>query len=123
MWNNDPAVPLFSTPMPPFAFGRGKYDNWLVHEAIASGLRHVIDGSDSLTSIHVAHSYAHVKAAEVKMVGGFWSTRKKSSWELFGNIHMAESHGSYTNQKGTALHAPWKLTACWEPEGERWGAE
>ena len=123
VWNNDPAVPLFSTPMPPFAFGRGKYDNWLVHEAIASGLRHVIDGSDSLTSIHVAHSYAHVKAAEVKTVGGFWSTRKKSSWELFGNIHMAESHGSYTNQKGTALHAPWKLTACWEPEGERWGAE
>eukprot|EP00897_Mesotaenium_endlicherianum_P000853 jgi/Mesen1/10769/ME000091S10317 len=119
MWNNSP-LPLHTGNMPPFAFGRGKYDNWLTHEAVEAGLRQVVDASDAVTSIHVAHSYAHVvesqevsgKVADTK---SFWSTRKKSSWELFANIHLAQSHGTYSNQKGTALHVPWRLASCFEP--------
>lgn len=42
MWNNSPA-PLFSGHMPPFAYGRGKFDNWFIHEAIAAGHRQVRD--------------------------------------------------------------------------------
>lgn len=69
-----------------------------------------------MTCIHVAHSYSHVKVEPAANSGNFWSTRKKSSWELFANIHMAETTGTYTNQKGTALHAPWKLLSCDEPQ-------
>ncbi|GJP47240.1 hypothetical protein CLOM_g6452 [Closterium sp. NIES-68] len=116
VWNNVPNVPLFSAHMPPFSFGRGKYDNWFVHEAVASGLRQVVDVSDAITSIHVAHTYSHIKVEESKAGGHFWSTRKKSSWELFANIHLAETHGTYTNQKGTALHTPWRLSSCYEPD-------
>ncbi|CAI5471163.1 unnamed protein product [Closterium sp. Yama58-4] len=116
VWNNVPNVPLFSAHMPPFSFGRGKYDNWFVHEAVASGLRQVVDASDAITSIHVAHTYSHVRVEESKAGGHFWSTRKKSSWELFANIHLAETHGTYTNQKGTALHTPWRLSSCYEPD-------
>ncbi|CAI5524858.1 unnamed protein product [Closterium sp. Naga37s-1] len=116
VWNNVPNVPLFSAHMPPFSFGRGKYDNWFVHESVASGLRQVVDASDAITSIHVAHTYSHVRVEESKAGGHFWSTRKKSSWELFANIHLAETHGTYTNQKGTALHTPWRLSSCYEPD-------
>eukprot|EP00897_Mesotaenium_endlicherianum_P000119 jgi/Mesen1/10107/ME000075S09613 len=47
--------------------------------------------------------------------GPFWSTRKQSSWELFANIHLAQSHGTYSNQMGTSLHTPYRLAACEEP--------
>ncbi|CAI5531093.1 unnamed protein product [Closterium sp. Naga37s-1] len=121
VWNNSP-VQLHTGIMPPFAFGRGKYDNWFTHEIVASGLREVVDASDAVTSIHVAHSYSHVtESAETKngaaaLAGkNFWSTRKKSSWELFANIHLAQTHGSYSNQLGTALHVPWKMSSCFEP--------
>ncbi|CAI5501534.1 unnamed protein product [Closterium sp. Naga37s-1] len=132
-WNNDSPAPLFDGVMPPFSFGRGKYDNWFTHEIVAAGRRTMVDASEAVTAIHVAHSYSHVvESAATKSIGGkdgngngngngiaagknFWSTRKKSSWELFGNIHMAMTHGSYANQKGTALHVPWKLATCHEP--------
>ncbi|CAI5531432.1 unnamed protein product [Closterium sp. Naga37s-1] len=119
-WNNSP-LPLFAGIMPPFMFGRGKYDNWLTHEMVASGVRQVVDASDAVTAIHVAHSYSHVVEGDATKEGkgllgkSFWSTRKHSSWELFANIHMAQTHGSYVNQKGTALHVPWKLATCHEP--------
>ncbi|GJP42901.1 hypothetical protein CLOM_g2431 [Closterium sp. NIES-68] len=120
VWNNSP-VQLHTGIMPPFAFGRGKYDNWFTHEIVASGLREVVDASDAVTSIHVAHSYAHVAESDATKNGAalagknFWSTRKKSSWELFANIHLAQTHGSYSNQLGTALHVPWKMSSCFEP--------
>ncbi|CAI5473379.1 unnamed protein product [Closterium sp. Yama58-4] len=132
-WNNDSPAPLFDGVMPPFSFGRGKYDNWFTHEIVVAGRRTMVDASEAVTAIHVAHSYSHVvESAATKSLASrngngngngngiaagknFWSTRKKSSWELFGNIHMAMTHGSYANQKGTALHVPWKLATCHEP--------
>ena len=121
LWNKSP-VPLFSGAMPPFTFGRAKYDNWLTHEVVAAGLRDMVDASDAVTSVHVAHSYSHVsvsKGAAAKVDAGksFWSLRKQSSWEIFQNIHLAQSYGTYRNQLGTALHTPWKLASCHEPTG------
>lgn len=120
MWNNSPTQ-LFEGAMPPFSFGRGKYDNWLTHEIVASNLRQMVDASEAITSIHVKHSYAHVADASTGAgleQKSFWSTRKQTSWELYANINMAQTHGTYTNQKGTALHVPWRLSSCQEPAGE-----
>lgn len=122
VWNNSP-VALFAGMMPPFAFGRGKYDNWFTHEMIEASIRDVVDVSEAVTAIHVAHTYDHVVVQHGNPLGktpataNFWSTRKKSSWELYANIHLANAYGSYQNQKGTALHAPWKVSSCFEPSG------
>ncbi|GJP65229.1 hypothetical protein CLOP_g22141 [Closterium sp. NIES-67] len=121
-WNNDDRtpVPLVKETVPPFSYGRGKYDNWLTHEIIASGLREIVDASEAVTAVHVAHSYSHVvESAFTKNAAGlagksFWSTRVNSSWELFANIHLAHTHGTYANQKGTPLHVPVKLMNCLE---------
>ncbi|CAI5942409.1 unnamed protein product [Closterium sp. NIES-65] len=119
-WNNPPLqIGLTSKPIPPFTFGRGRYDNWLLSEAVSSGVRPVIDASDALTSIHVNHSYHHMQRGDQSLVpekaGNFWSLNKRSSWEVFANIHLSHVHGSWSSQEGMAWHAPWKLMRCDEP--------
>ncbi|CAI5472107.1 unnamed protein product [Closterium sp. Yama58-4] len=119
-WNNPPLqIGLTTKPIPPFTFGRGRYDNWLLSEAVSSGVRPVIDASDALTSIHVNHSYHHMQRGDQNLlpekVGNFWSVNKRSSWEVFANIHLSHVHGSWSSQEGMAWHAPWKLMRCDEP--------
>lgn len=116
IWNTNRSLPLISAVMPPFAFARGKYDNWFLHEAVASELRDVVDASGAITNVHVQHRYEHATGNSLlNNVTSIWSTTKRQSPELFINIHLAESHGSYTNQLGTVYEAPWRLSPCEEP--------
>lgn len=121
-WNaNGPR--LFDPVMPHFVFGRGKYDNWLTHETIAAGRRQVIDASETCLTVHLRHDYhlvtanAGKKMARRRLLGQFWSEGKKSKFELFINIYLSLHVGSYTNQMGNVLFAPWKLSLCLEPTG------
>lgn len=128
LWAWNPSGPmLFDNVMPPFAFGRGKYDNWLTHETIAAGRRAVIDASEAMLSIHIRHGYNLVSQKDDNAKGAsrrllstrrmFWSENKKTKFELFINIFLSISVGSYRNQYGSILFAPWKLTRCLEPQG------
>lgn len=122
---------LFDPEMPHFIFGRGKYDNWLTHETIAARRRTVIDASEAMLSIHIRHGYKHVKQGGTRgqtklMTGGrrllvesksFWSERKKTKFELFINIYLSLHVGTYENQHGTILFAPWRLARCLEERG------
>lgn len=123
-WNtNGPR--LFDPVMPHFIFGRGKYDNWLTHETIAAGRRQVIDVSETFLTVHVRHDYHLVTGnlyddalgARRRLQGAFWSEGKKSKFELFINIYLSLHTGTYTNQMGNVLFAPWKLSLCLEPMG------
>lgn len=122
-WNNAPGVALHLVPMPPFANGRGRFDNWLTHEMVQSGLRTVVDGSDAVTTVHVKHSYRFVTdgkdsvAAEEKG-RNFWTQNKGKAWEAYLNVHLSQQFGTnFTNQLGTANHIPWKLARCLVPGG------
>lgn len=133
-WNaNGPK--LFGPEMPHFIFGRGKYDNWMTHEAIAHGSREVIDATETALLVHVRHDYHLVSGADENhlLTGGnvleggskrrllnvkqFWSEGKRSKFELFINIFLSLHVGTYKNQMGSVLHAPWKLGRCAEPTG------
>lgn len=120
-WNSD-GPRLFDPVMPHFIFGRGKYDNWLTHETIAAGRRQVIDASETCLTVHIRHDY-HLVTGNAKpptkrrLLGAFWSEGKKSKFELFINIYLSLHVGSYTNQMGNVLFAPWKLSLCLEPTG------
>lgn len=120
-WNSD-GPRLFDPVMPHFIFGRGKYDNWLTHETIAAGRRQVIDASETCLTVHIRHDYHLVtgnteQPAKRSLLGAFWSEGKKSKFELFINIYLSLHVGSYTNQMGNVLFAPWKLSLCLEPTG------
>lgn len=125
-WAWNPAgVKLFDPVMPHFIFGRGKYDNWLTHETISAGRRHVIDASEACMSIHVRHGYKLVTFDDRHgraILGNaepakFWSEGKKSKFELFVNIYLSLQIGSYKNQMGSVLFAPWRLSRCLEQSG------
>jgi beta-arabinofuranosyltransferase len=117
--------------MPHFIFGRGKYDNWITHEVIAAGQRQVVDASETCLLVHFRHDYHLVEGTrDLNAVGRsvsddrdrpqhgqFWSEGKKSKFELFINIYLSLHVGSYTNQKGSVLFAPWKLGRCAEDSG------
>lgn len=121
-WNTD-GPRLFDPVMPHFIFGRGKYDNWLTHETIAAGRRQVVDASETCLTVHIRHDY-HLVTGNARpvptgrrLLGAFWSEGKKSKFELFINIYLSLHVGSYTNQMGNVLFAPWKLSLCLEPTG------
>lgn len=46
--------------MPPFAIGRGHFDNWIVFDALLNEIM-VIDATDSITAIHQDHDYDHIQ--------------------------------------------------------------
>lgn len=119
-WNPD-GPRLYDGQMPHFIFGRGKYDNWLTHETIVAGRRHVIDASEAVMSVHIRHGYNLVSQPRRSLLssneGKFWSQGKKSKFELFINIYLSMHTGSYKNQMGNILFAPWRLARCLEPEG------
>lgn len=119
-WNSN-GPRLFDPVMPHFIFGRGKYDNWLTHETITAGRRQVIDASETCLTVHIRHDYhlvtGNAPAKTRNLLGAFWSEGKKSKFELFINIYLSLHVGSYTNQMGSVLFAPWKLSLCLEPTG------
>lgn len=120
-WNtNGPR--LFDPVMPHFVFGRGKYDNWLTHETITAGRRQVIDVSEVCLTVHVKHDYRFVvddpAVSNASEISAYWSKGKTSKFELFINIYLSlHAGGSYTNQKGSVLFAPWKLARCLQGDG------
>lgn len=153
-WNTN-GPKLFGPAMPHFIFGRGKYDNWMTHEAIAHRGREVIDATETALLVHVRHDYHLVSGADENhlltggdVLGGghkrrilsgdfeqqdgsrkpvykrellndknFWSEGKRSKFELFINIFLSLQIGTYKNQLGSVLHAPWKVGRCAEPAG------
>lgn len=46
--------------VPPFALGRGYWDNWLIADALRRGLA-VVDATHAVTALHQVHGYEHVK--------------------------------------------------------------
>eukprot|EP00897_Mesotaenium_endlicherianum_P005601 jgi/Mesen1/5069/ME000252S04188 len=100
------------------------YDFWYQprHNALVSsswGAPRVFSKGFNPADVAAGHYGRHLGGnKEGGKAGPFWSTRKQSSWELFANIHLAQSHGTYSNQMGTSLHTPYRLAACEEPSCE-----
>lgn len=51
--------------IPPFAVGRGNWDNWMVHHAIDTGIP-VADCTQSVRAIHQNHGYSHLQDGRVE---------------------------------------------------------
>ena len=50
--------------IPPFAVGRGNWDNWMVANAKTQKIP-VIDLSEKVTVLHQSHNYSHLKASRM----------------------------------------------------------
>lgn len=124
MWAWDRGRPLLKTPIPPFIFGRGRYDNWLTHVAINEDSRPVVDISEAVTAVHIMHNHSLLRTTERTIeqapdspAAEFWSSDIRNKFELYINAYLAERHGDFRAQQGTPLHAQLKLGSCYENEG------
>ncbi|GMI75035.1 REDUCED ARABINOSE YARIV 1 [Hibiscus trionum] len=89
-WNNGD-TPLHHGVLPPFLYGKGVYNHWLINEALSSGLRFVFDASWSISNIALDDSRhwsnCLVKSSDVSDI-------EKGSWKYDGNSHLAAVYGS-----------------------------
>ncbi|KAH1053500.1 hypothetical protein AAZX31_08G272700 [Glycine max] len=90
VWNNKDA-PLHSGVLPPFLYGKGTHNNWLIHEAMSSEFRFVFDASLTITSFHLNEeddfSPTHGNSSAVDI--------ENRSWEYIGNSHIGANYGSF----------------------------
>lgn len=107
---------LLKTAIPPFIWGRSRYDNWFLNQILVDGFLDVYDISSASTVIHVQHSRSHVDGldADRSQDSGVnpWTTNKHSNWEVFVNNYLSYRYGNYDGMSGTHRHAKFKLTRC-----------
>lgn len=78
-WNNAD-LPLHKGVLPPFLFGKGIHNQWLVSEALTSDFRLVIDASLTISSFYVNDI----------------NFERMRNWELNGNSLLGRSYGSFS---------------------------
>jgi hypothetical protein len=59
----DPALAAVGGRIPPFTYGRGKADNWIIEMAVRNGVVEVVDASTAVVALHPAHGYGNVAAS------------------------------------------------------------
>jgi hypothetical protein len=89
-WNNGD-LPLHTAVLPPFLYGKGIHNNWVINEAMSSEFRFVFDASWTISSFHLNDpehwSNRIVGDSRVSDIG-------KRSWEYVGNSHIGKLYGS-----------------------------
>ncbi|KAK9277536.1 hypothetical protein L1049_007080 [Liquidambar formosana] len=89
-WNNGD-VPLHTGVLPPFLFGKGVHNHWVINEAISSDYRIVFDASWTISSFYL-NDLQHWSNGSVE--GSSVSDFQKRSWEYEGNSHLGALYGS-----------------------------
>jgi hypothetical protein len=114
----NPYTRVIGKMIPPFSYGRSKGDNWIVHHAAMNPDIRVIDGSEAVHALHIAHTRDHLRATPADNKQNFWSANRDLPEPRF-NRHLAYYYGNYTNTQGTTLAAEYKLTNCIQNRNER----
>ena len=99
--------------LPPFIWGRPRYDNWFLNQVIQDGLVHVVDITEAAKILHVTHSHTIVN--DSKSGENVWTSgNTHSNWQIYINNALAFKFGKYRSDLGTTRHATYKLINCEE---------
>lgn len=94
--------------LPPFAIGRGNWDNWMIHSAKQNQLP-VVSVSDLVTAIHQSHDYSHAGCGRFKCyVSG---PEAKENMRLADGRHVISGSTANWRLKETGLRReqPWLI--------------
>ncbi|KAK7361565.1 hypothetical protein VNO77_03635 [Canavalia gladiata] len=89
-WNSKD-MPLHNGVLPPFMYGKGIHNSWVIHEAMSSEFRFVFDASWTITSFHLNGEdnfnppFGNSSAIDIE----------NRNWEYIGNSHMGAHYGSF----------------------------
>ncbi|KNA12497.1 hypothetical protein SOVF_125280 [Spinacia oleracea] len=95
-WNNKD-LSLHMGVLPPFLYGKGVHNHWLVNEVYHSNYRFVFDASWTISNLHLHDSEDHepIQSARVST----FRERTKTDWEYNGNLQLAELYGLFSSNK------------------------
>ncbi|RHN41615.1 putative fucosylgalactoside 3-alpha-galactosyltransferase [Medicago truncatula] len=100
-WNNKD-TPLHNGVLPPFIYGKGTHNRWIIHEAISSEFRFVFDASWTITSFNLNNTtFGNSARLDVE----------NRDWEYIGNSHLGEHYGSFFYSEAYYSNLP-KLLTC-----------
>lgn len=106
-WNNGD-LPLHKGVLPPFLFGKGIHNHWLVTEALDSDFRLVIDASLTISSFYLSdpnqESYVRIRGSSI-------SDFKTRSWEQTGNSLLGWNYGSFSFRDPNYTNS-FRLSVC-----------
>ncbi|KAK2407905.1 Nucleotide-diphospho-sugar transferase family protein [Trifolium repens] len=100
-WNNKD-MPLHNGVLPPFVYGKGTHNNWIIHEAISSEYRFVFDASWTITSFRMNNATFETSSA---------LDIENRNWEYTGNTHLGANYGSFFYSEASYSNLP-KLLTC-----------
>eukprot|EP01018_Ginkgo_biloba_P023351 Gb_30925 [translate_table: standard] len=107
-WNTG-ELPLHAGVMPPFIYGKGFHNEWLLNEALSSDFRFVFDASEAISIFHpenvVRFSEHSTESIDITEKGG-------TIWEFEGNTHLAALYGSFYFRPANFSNNPVKLVKC-----------
>lgn len=86
-------------PIPPFAIGRARFDNWLVRRALQRGAM-VVDGTEIVQAVHQRHDYGHLAGGRREAYRGADARRNQALAGLWCYVHLH-----------SMLDAQWRLTS------------
>ncbi|GAB2297946.1 hypothetical protein Dimus_032030 [Dionaea muscipula] len=86
-WSNS-KMPLHMGVLPPFLYGKGFHNNWLVNEVIHSNFRFVVDASWTISNIYFIVSDDGQSDQPAKD-----SVVPQNHWEYDGNLHLGTLYG------------------------------
>ncbi|XP_057774488.1 beta-arabinofuranosyltransferase RAY1 [Salvia miltiorrhiza] len=92
-WNNGD-LPLHKGVLPPFLFGKGVHNHWLITEALISDFRLVIDASVTVSSFYLSEP-----------------NQVSRSWELNGNSLLGRNYGSFSFRDPNYTNS-FRLSVC-----------
>lgn len=90
-WNNWD-IPLHGGVLPPFLYGRGIHNNWLITEAMTSEFRFVFDASWTISSFYLQDPEQQYNGRRDGNPSS--SDNRTRSWEYFGNYLLGSLYGS-----------------------------
>ncbi|KAI8811860.1 nucleotide-diphospho-sugar transferase-domain-containing protein [Cladochytrium replicatum] len=114
----DPYVAAIGGAIPPFTYGRGKVDNWVVKQAMNNKVP-VIDASLAVLALHLPHGYAGSTSGDdtpLKVNAGkvsyknYWVSAKGDAVTL--NRYVFFKYGNVTVQDGVPWSTTWRLAKC-----------
>lgn len=101
-WNTG-EMPLHAGVLPPFLYGKGFHNQWVINEALSSDFRFLFDGSGSISSFHSPNQL--VKSS------GFEDTKNRS-WEYNANSLLGALYGSLYFRGANFSNKLVKLIKC-----------
>ncbi|XP_058102026.1 beta-arabinofuranosyltransferase RAY1 isoform X2 [Magnolia sinica] len=108
-WNTG-ELPLHAGVLPPFLYGKGLHDQWVINEALSSEIRLVFDASESISSFYPeSMGLWSDQFSRPSELGADFGER---IWEFDGNSHLATLYGTLYLRPTNISNNLVKLVKC-----------